>query len=360
MEKYFPVKKAITSIVGDDYLKATKNNNEYHLFLSPTIFTDFLTEEKANNLYALKSESSGDNTVDLSPYAKKSELDPYLTEEEGDNKYKLKSENVDLSPYLKSEVAQNTYAKKTDLEEYLTEDEANNKYALKGESSEIDLPDLSSYAKKSDLDIYIEETRADNKYALKSDIDTTLTSESLQESLTDYELTSAVDNKISNLKTEIQETYYKKDDDLNVDLTDYLSKSEANNTYQKKSDMTTYAKKSELPESLTSEDVRQIINEVLDPLKEDYNNKINKAIEDAKSAKTTSGVNKNKIASLTLDMDSLKSLNNTVSSLDRKYEITNAKVESLKEDVNQLTKNVTKIIENVDALQKAVLALLKR
>lgn len=343
MEKYFPVKKAVTSIVGDDYLKATKNNNEYHLFLSPTIFTDFLTEEKANNLYALKDESSGDSSIDLSPYAKKIDLEPYLTEEEGDNKYKLKSENVDLSPYLKTEEANSTYAKKIDLEDYLTEDEANNKYALKGESSEIDLPDLSSYAKKSDLSLYIEETRADNKYALKSDIDTTLTHESLQESLSNYELTSAVDNKISNLKSEIQENYYKKDDDLNVDLTDYLSKSEANTTYQKKSDMTTYAKKSELPEGLTSEEVRQIINEVLDPLKEDYNNKINKALEDAKSAKSIADLNKSTIVDVIIDVDNLKSLKSTVSSIDRKLEIANAKIDSINEDIIDLKSRVLAI-----------------
>lgn len=346
MEKYFPVKKAITEITGDNYIKATKNSNAYHLFLSPVIFKDFLTEEKANNLYTLKGESSGDSSIDLSPYAKKSELEPYLTEEEADNKYKLKSDNPDLSPYLKEEVAQSTYAKKTDLDPFLTEEEANSLYALKGESSESDPIDLSDYAKKSDLSLYIEESRADNKYALKTDIDNSLTLEDVQDTLADYELTSAVDNKISNLKNEIQENYYKKDDDLNVDLTDYLTKTQADTTYQKKSDMGEFAKKtditdfvtkSEIPEGgVDREEVRQIVNEIIDPLKAS----VEKVEERAE-------YNKNDIENLRVKTWNIDDIEDDVDTL-------TTKISTLEDNVKKLQSNQGIILSSLLDLQEAV------
>lgn len=102
---------------------------------------------------AKKFEKIGNTDIDLSSYAKKTDLDPYLTKELAASTYTTHTEfdsyltnfakKTDLDSYLTISAASTTYAKKTDLNSYLTTANASTTYAKK--------TDLNSYVAKADL-----------------------------------------------------------------------------------------------------------------------------------------------------------------------------------------------------------------
>ncbi|MBP5371888.1 MAG: hypothetical protein J6Y55_08230 [Bacteroidales bacterium] len=173
--------------------------------------------------YALKSEIPSE--VSLEEYAKKSEI-PAMPDLSG---YALKSE-------IPAEVDLTDYAKKSDIPEAVDL----SGYALKSElPAEVDLTD---YAKKSDIPEAVDLSG----YALKSELPAEV-------DLTDYALKSDIPEAVdlsgyalkSEIPAEVDLTDYAKKSDIPeaVDLSGYALKSEI----PAEVDLTGYALKSELP-----------------------------------------------------------------------------------------------------------------
>lgn len=77
---------------------------------------------------AKKFEKIGNTDIDLSSYAKKTDLDPYLTKELAESTYTTRTE---FDSYLTN------FAKKTDLDSYLTKTAAASTYVAKADLTEI-------------------------------------------------------------------------------------------------------------------------------------------------------------------------------------------------------------------------------
>ena len=77
---------------------------------------------------AKKFEKIGNTDIDLSSYAKKTDLDPYLTKELAESTY---TTHTELDSYLTN------FAKKTDLDSYLTKTTAASTYVAKTDLTEI-------------------------------------------------------------------------------------------------------------------------------------------------------------------------------------------------------------------------------
>lgn len=75
-----------------------------------------------------KFEKIGNTDIDLSSYAKKTDLDPYLTKELAESTY---TTHTELDSYLTN------FAKKTDLDSYLTTATAASTYVAKADLTEI-------------------------------------------------------------------------------------------------------------------------------------------------------------------------------------------------------------------------------
>ena len=178
--------------------------------------------------YSLYAAKAGEVDIDLSEYAKKSDI----------------PEAVDLSDYaLKSEIPS-----EVSLEEYAKKSEIPAMPDLSGYALKSEIPaavDLTDYAKKSDIPEAVDLSG----YALKSEIPAEV-------DLTDYakksDIPEAVDLSGYALKSEIP---------AEVDLTDYAKKSDIPEAvdlsgYALKSeipaevDLTDYAKKSDIPEAV--------------------------------------------------------------------------------------------------------------
>ena len=178
--------------------------------------------------YSLYAAKAGEVDIDLSEYAKKSDI----------------PEAVDLSDYaLKSEIPS-----EVSLEEYAKKSEIPAMPDLSGYALKSEIPaavDLTDYAKKSDIPEAVDLSG----YALKSEIPAEV-------DLTDYAKKSDIPEEVDlsgyALKSEIP---------AEVDLTDYAKKSEIPeavdlSNYALKSeipaevDLTDYAKKSDIPETV--------------------------------------------------------------------------------------------------------------
>lgn len=83
---------------------------------------------------AKKFEKIGNTDINLSSYAKKTDLNSYLTTSAASTTYATKTE---LGSYLTSADASTTYAKKTDLNSYLTTTAAASTYVAKADLIEI-------------------------------------------------------------------------------------------------------------------------------------------------------------------------------------------------------------------------------
>ena len=174
--------------------------------------------------YALYAAKAGNAEVDLTDYAKKSDI----------------PESVDLSDYaLKNEIP--------DVTNFITKDTLA-QFALKNEiSTQVD---LTEYAKKSD----IPESVDLSEYALKSEIPNTDNFVS-KDTLAQY----ALKNEIS---TQVDLTDYAKKSDIPeaVDLSGYALKSEIPNTdnFVSKDTLAQYAMKSEIPTEVDLSDYAKI------------------------------------------------------------------------------------------------------
>jgi len=178
--------------------------------------------------YSLYAAKAGEVDIDLSEYAKKSDI----------------PEAVDLSDYaLKSEIPS-----EVSLEEYAKKSEIPAMPDLSGYALKSEIPaevDLTDYAKKSDIPEAVDLSG----YALKSEIPAEV-------DLTDYakksDIPEAVDLSGYALKSEIPAkidlTDYAKKSDIPeaVDLSGYALKSEI----PAEVDLTDYAKKSDIPEAV--------------------------------------------------------------------------------------------------------------
>ncbi len=178
--------------------------------------------------YSLYAAKAGEVDIDLSEYAKKSDI----------------PEAVDLSDYaLKSEIPS-----EVSLEEYAKKSEIPAMPDLSGYALKSEIPaavDLTDYAKKSDIPEAVDLSG----YALKSEIPAEV-------DLTDYakksDIPEAVDLSDYALKSEIPAevdlTDYAKKSDIPgaVDLSNYALKSEI----PAEVDLTDYAKKSDIPEAV--------------------------------------------------------------------------------------------------------------
>lgn len=111
-----------TGVNGTIYLVA-------HAHGTGDAYDEYLWIESAN-----KFEKIGNTDIDLSLYAKKTDLNSYLTISSASSTYATKTE---LGSYLKSTNAESTYAKKTDLNSYLTTSTAASTYVAKADLTEI-------------------------------------------------------------------------------------------------------------------------------------------------------------------------------------------------------------------------------
>ncbi len=212
--------------------------------------------------YSLYAAKAGDVDIDLSEYAKKSDI----------------PEAVDLSDYaLKSEIPS-----EVSLEEYAKKSEIPAMPDLSGYALKSEIPaevDLTDYAKKSDIPEAVDLS----DYALKSEIPAAV-------DLTDYalksELPTVPDVTGFATKTEVSENYltketfenyvlgagqpesvdlsvYAKSADVNaalatlesqipdeVDLTDYAKSADIESAYAKKTDLSGYALVSQIPDEV--------------------------------------------------------------------------------------------------------------
>ncbi|MBP5371885.1 MAG: Ig-like domain-containing protein [Bacteroidales bacterium] len=195
--------------------------------------------------YAKKSDIP--EAVDLSDYALKSEIPSEVSLEE----YAKKSEipaMPDLSGYaLKSEIPAavdlTDYAKKSDIPEAVDL----SGYALKSEiPAEVDLTD---YALKSELPIvpdvtgYATKTEVSENYLTKETFENYVLGAGQPESvdLSVYAKTADVNAALATLESQIPD---------DVDLTDYAKSADIESAYAKKSDLDGYALVSQLPEEV--------------------------------------------------------------------------------------------------------------
>ena len=111
-----------TGVSGTMYLVA-------HAHGTGDAYDEYLWIESAK-----KFEKIGNTDIDLSSYAKKTDLNSYLTTSAASTTYATKTE---LDSYLKTTDAASTYAKKKDLNSYLTPANASSTYVAKADLTEI-------------------------------------------------------------------------------------------------------------------------------------------------------------------------------------------------------------------------------
>ena len=202
----------IPSLDLSDYLTKSDASDTY---ATKTALSNYYTKTQTADLIKeiFSDESSGTPEIqppDFSNYYTKTEIDTKIAD--------ISTSGVNLNNYLKKTDASSTYATKTSLNDYLTELDAQ-----------------SMYATKSSLSDYLKTSNASGTYATKS-------------SLSDYYTKSQVDSKISNVQTNVDlSDYYTRTEvdtkiaNVNtggsVDLSNYLTISNASNTYATKSDM---------------------------------------------------------------------------------------------------------------------------
>ncbi|MBR4690954.1 MAG: Ig-like domain-containing protein [Bacteroidales bacterium] len=180
--------------------------------------------------YALKSEIPAE--VDLTDYAKKSDI-PEAVDLSG---YALKSE-------IPAEVDLTDYAKKSDIPEAVDL----SGYALKSEiPAEVDLTD---YALKSELPIvpdvtgYATKTEVSENYLTKETFENYVLGAGQPESvdLSVYAKTADVNAALATLESQIPDE---------VDLTDYAKSADIESAYAKKTDLSGYALVSQIPDEV--------------------------------------------------------------------------------------------------------------
>ena len=177
--------------------------------------------------YALKSEIPSE--VSLEEYAKKSEI-PTMPDLSG---YALKSEipaEVDLTDYAKSADIESAYAKKTDLDGYALVSQIPAEVDLTDYAKSADIE--SAYAKKTDL----------NGYALVSQIPDEV-------DLTDYAKSADIESAYAK-KTDLDGYALVSQIPDEVDLTDYAKSADIESAYAKKTDLSGYALVSQIPEEV--------------------------------------------------------------------------------------------------------------
>ncbi|MBQ3675886.1 MAG: hypothetical protein II926_00765 [Bacteroidales bacterium] len=177
--------------------------------------------------YALKSEIPSE--VSLEEYAKKSEI-PAMPDLSG---YALKSEipaEVDLTDYAKSADIESAYAKKTDLDGYALVSQIPAEVDLTDYAKSADIE--SAYAKKTDL----------NGYALVSQIPDEV-------DLTDYAKSADIESAYAK-KTDLDGYALVSQIPDEVDLTDYAKSADIESAYAKKTDLSGYALVSQIPEEV--------------------------------------------------------------------------------------------------------------
>lgn len=156
----------------------------------------------------------------------------WLNSLKGENGHDGNDASVDLSKYLTKESADTTYAKKTELPSIVYDAE---KKLLTINGQNVELPtnvDLSGYVTKTDA----------NNYALKKDVKQVLLNKA-QRTLTIGEESISIPSNID------LSPYYTKEE-VDKKLADVVSGGKVDLTgYVKQSDLTDYAKKSELPQA---------------------------------------------------------------------------------------------------------------
>lgn len=156
----------------------------------------------------------------------------WLNSLKGENGRDGNDASVDLSKYLTKESADTTYAKKTELPSIVYDAE---KKLLTINGQNVELPtnvDLSGYVTKTDT----------NNYALKKDVKQVLLNKA-QRTLTIGEESISIPSNID------LSPYYTKEE-VDKKLADVVSGGKVDLTgYVKQSDLTDYAKKSELPQA---------------------------------------------------------------------------------------------------------------
>lgn len=200
-----------------------------------------LTKTQADATYASKSDipdvSGFETKTDAdATYAKKSDipaspdLSTYETVAHADETFAKKSDIVspDLTDYAKSADVAKTYETKEDASSHLTKTQADADYATKADLANVK-PDMSGYVKDSEL--------AD--YAKKSDVSPIKTIRVLPNGWpSDAPGNKLEPDKNGNVKIDLSQYVYESEFRSALpDLSYYLSKSDAEATYAKKSDI---------------------------------------------------------------------------------------------------------------------------
>ena len=171
--------------------------------------------------YALYAAKAAETDIDLSEYAKKSDI----------------PEAVDLSDYaLKSEIPS-----EVSLEEYAKKSEIPTMPDLSGYALKSEIPaevDLTDYAKKSDIPEAVDLSG----YALKSEIP-------VEVDLTDYAKSADIESAYAK-KTDLDGYALVSQLPDEVDLTDYAKSADIESAYAKKTDLSGYALVSQIPDEV--------------------------------------------------------------------------------------------------------------
>ena len=248
------------------------------------------TVAHADETFAKKSDIV---SPDLTDYAKiadvaktyetKADASSHLTKTQADADYASKSDIPDVSGFETATHADATFAKKSDipasqdLSSYETKEHASETYATKQDVTELNLSDYAksadvakTYETKADAATHLTKTDADATYAKKDDAKATVIS------VNDVDAGKNVAFMSSNAQNGIKLHAYPEPDGSVThvqlyfpNIEDYLTKSDAESTYAKKSDVSggtttdlseylkksdadnDYAKKSDIPDLST-------------------------------------------------------------------------------------------------------------
>ncbi|MBP5371680.1 MAG: hypothetical protein J6Y55_07145 [Bacteroidales bacterium] len=183
-----------------DYAKTADVDNTYVKKAEmPATLEDYAKTADVEQTYAKKDELPTE--VDLSDYAKKSDLDGFAT-------------TAKMNDTL------NVYAKSTDVSgNYVTKEEFEN-YVLSG--GQADAVDLSVYAKSSDVNAALAEL--EGKIPAEQDLSGFATTAKLNDTLSVYAKSETVPTKVSDLDNDAN--YITLDDVPAQDLTGYATKEE--------------------------------------------------------------------------------------------------------------------------------------
>ena len=187
------------------------------------------------------SGGDGGASVDLSQYAKKTDLNTYLSKINAENTYVSKSA---AENYITKSWATKVFAFKNNLNDYRTVTDSDKLYMRKVE--------VGNFIKMYSDPVYLTKTNAATTYVSKTDLNGYMNATAIRDTFVSRVYADKTYASKVDLNNYVSQTQYNNDmaalntSGGSVDLSAYTTKAEANNLYLKKTDLNNYVKKSEI------------------------------------------------------------------------------------------------------------------